>query len=94
MNGTTQSLGQLSAAFNAAFASHRRFPLDAETVLARGDALVLRSGTPERPVVELRVTKTADGYAWTLSLDRTLPPGMARALETQAEAFVTQAQNH
>ncbi len=79
----------LTNAFNAAFESHRRFPLDAIERLTRGERISLYSGTPEEWTAALYVEHDPTGtLTHTLALtQKPLPPRMREHLSAAAARF-------
>lgn len=87
-----KTLTRLQTAFNDAFGSHRRFPLDAHERLARGERVSIYSGTPEEWVAALHVENNREGTQslLTYALDLTtkpLSPRMREQLHAAATRF-------
>ena len=80
----------LTNEFNAAFESHRRFPLDATERFARGERISLYSGTPEEWTAALYVEQdlTTGTITHTLALtQKPLSPRMREHLSAAAARF-------
>jgi len=83
-------LTALAAAFNTAFSSHRRFPLNAVESVLRGERVSIYSGTPEDWTAALHVTndEANNTIMHELALTgKTLPPRMREQLSAAATRF-------
>lgn len=89
-----ERLKMLANAFNNAFESHRRFPLDASERLARGERVSVYSGVPEEWVAALHIEVARESDEGDTTLIHTLeltskhlPPRMRERLQASATLF-------
>lgn len=85
-----ERLTALAEAFNSAFGSHRRFPLDAATRVGRGERVSVYSGTPEAWTAALHVERdpaTGEPTHTLLLTTAPLPPRMRERLMASATRF-------
>lgn len=88
-----QQAQQLIRTFNATMQSHRLLTQTQLDALARGTRVSMRSGTPERPVVELTLWREQNALAWSIAVDPTLPPRMREHAQALAQRFTVAAQS-